>query len=256
MTSSIDLTKRDEIIRGINVDIIDSTDGQKYSGIVDKIISNSDDPKGIVVLIRNGREGHIINIKNSDDDVISRILAEDHFADNKLDFLADVMKKIAIPQVVQSFLNADGGWVYIGVRDDAPTLEEKLVGLESEKAEMEKKHGTMTWRKFEDEYVTQINDALNKRLSTEANLGKLVDPKLRELQGKKILEIYIKPSPSPVFYKFLNSNNKVRVFKLDIDGKSTDRVLDEFHYRHGSGKKDCQTGDELYSYLKKRFLTQ
>ena len=43
----------------MNVEIIDTDDQQKYSGTIVKIISKSDDPNGIVVLISNGREGHI-----------------------------------------------------------------------------------------------------------------------------------------------------------------------------------------------------
>ena len=41
-----------------------------------------------------------------------------------------------------------------------------------------------------------------------------------------------------------------------IDGKNTDRILDEFHYRVGSGKEDCPTGESLYAYFKKRFFNQ
>ena len=257
MNNSIDFTKKDEIFLETHVEIIDTDDQQKYSGTVVKIISKSNDPNGIVVLISSGREGHIINIINSTDDVISRILAEGHISDNKLNFLADDMKNISIPQIIQSFLNADGGWVYLGVHDDKPTLEEKLVGLESEKEELEREYGKMTWQKFEDKYATQIMDALRKRLSTEANLGKLVVPKLLEVKGKKIFEIFIKRSPVPVFYQFLSgkkSKSKYKIFQLDIDGKNTNRILDEFHYRVGSGKEDCPTGESLYAYLKKRFF--
>jgi predicted HTH transcriptional regulator len=259
LNNSIDFTKKDEILLEMHVEIIDTDDQQKYSGHVDKIISKSDDPDGIIVLISNGKQGHIINIVNSIDDAISRILAEGHNTDNKLNFLEDDMRKIAIPQIIQSFLNADGGWVYLGVHDNKPTFEEKLVGLESEKEELEKEHGEMTWRKFEDKYAGQIMGALKKRLSTEANLGKLVDPHLLEVNGKYIFEIFVKRSPVPVFYQFLSgkkSKSKYKIFKLDIDGKNTDRILDEFHYRVGSDKEDCPTGESLYIYLKKRFFNQ
>ena len=256
MNNSIDFTKKDEITSKMHVEIIDTDDQQKYSGHVDKIISKSDDPDGIIVLISNGKQGHIINIVNSIDDAISRILAEGHNTDNKLNFLADDMRKIAIPQIIQSFLNADGGWVYLGVHDDKPTLEEKLVGLESEKEELEKDHGEMTWRKFEDEYAGQIMGALKKQLSTEANLGELVDPRLLEIKGKHIFEIFVKRSSFPVFYTLLSRTKKNMVFKLEINGKNTDRILDEFHYRVGSGKEDCQTGEALYKYFKKRFFNQ
>lgn len=255
MLKFTDVTKLDHIQKKSHVEIIDIDDGQKYSGYVEKIMSFSDDPNGIQVILRNGREGHIIKIINSDEDVLSRILQESNDSDNKLDFLADDMKEIAIPQVIQSFLNAEGGWVYLGILDDAKTIEEKLVGLESEKKKMEETHDELTWGKFEDLYCTQIMAALESKLSSEAKFGNLVDPKLRDLNGVKIFEIQILPSPSPVFYKYLNRKKKEIEFHIKINENSnTDRRLDEFHYRDGSGKKDCQTGEELYFYMKKRFF--
>lgn len=239
----------------MHVEILDFDDGELYSGIIEEIKSESDDPQGIIVLLTNGREGHIINIINSEEDILNRIMQETNYSDNKLDFLAEPMKKISIPKAIQSFLNAEGGWLYIGVKDDAKTIEEKLVGLESEKMKLEEEIGKITWGKFEDLYSTRILKALDSTLSSDVKFGDLVFPKLIEVKNVKILEIVIAPSTSPVFYKFWSNNKKEIQFPISTEkNKTRQRKLDEFHYRNGPDKKECETGEELFKYIKKRFM--
>ena len=103
-------------------------------GLVHEIFSNEDDPNGIYVLIDSGDDGNVVDILNDIEIVKSRILdTESHVSDNKEGYYEPVMANEPIPHAIQAFLNSDGGYLYVGIIDDAKTETEKFKGLEEER---------------------------------------------------------------------------------------------------------------------------
>jgi hypothetical protein len=258
--SLIDITKLSEIHEDMNAEILNHVE-KKCIGKIHKIKSNSDDPNGIVVLLKTGDEGHLISIKNSSEHIRERILSESHISDNKEGFLEQIMHDVEIPQTVQSFLNADGGYVYLGIRDDAKTETEKYVGLETEKKILEEnlvkskkleEGQELSQGKFEDKYQSAIEDALQQFLDFE--LGKYVFYTYYSFFDKRILEIFIKSAPSPVFYKMGGVKNKQRKYDIFLGGKRlTSRKLDIFYVRNGSSKKQIETLEDFYQFVKNKY---
>ena len=104
----------------------------KILEIIDDDDFNSD---GIEVLTKNGFYGHVKEIFEADDleDIKKRISSrEDHEIETKETFHFDVKenkknnaRNLDVVKAVVSFLNSDGGYVYIGIKDNGPP-----VGLE------------------------------------------------------------------------------------------------------------------------------
>lgn len=257
--SSINVTKISEIHEEMFAEIINNS-GKKCSGKIHEIKSKSDDPEGIIVLLKTGDEGHLLSIQNSHDHIRERIISESHFSDNKENFLEPIMHDEEIPQTVQSFLNADGGYLYLGIKDDAETEKEKYVGLESEKKILEDRliksrklepGKTLSQGKFEDKYQSEIEDALKKFLEYDFRLSDFVSYKFYSFFDKTILEIFIKSAPSPVFYCTGGVKNKQREYDIFLGGKRlTSRRLDVFYVRDGSSKTQYETFEEFYNFVK------
>lgn len=263
MKDFIDIRKISDV--RLEMECVILMDNRKRStGIIDFIRSKKDEPDGLYVVLKNGDSGNIIKITNSTESIKNRILSESHTSENKLNFYEPVMQDEQIPHTVQAFLNGNGGYLYIGVFDDAKTESEKLVGLSTEKKILEEKliqerklesGGKVTWLKFEDLYVDEIEKKLNKTLSSETNFGPLIKYKMRSIDDINILELNIKQCPTPVFYKHLNKKNKIKQFDIFFNNeKVTSRELDDFYYRDGSKKEPIYTFEEFYQYLKNRFM--
>lgn len=216
------------------------------SGIVARIFPDSDSAR-ITVLLKNGDRGRVIQVLNSDELVKDRIMREDQYTENKENFSEDVMRNKVIPQTVQSFLNAEGGRVYVGVQDTG-TLKERLVGLYDDFSQIPN-HKNMTNDKLCDELERRIMESLNRHLSSVVSLGPLVDIKFISVLGTQIAEINVLQSPKPWFYRHLSRNNKPQVFEIRADGKTvTKRILDDFYIRQGGRKKLLSTQEEFYTY--------
>ena len=112
--------------------------------MVYKVLSEKDDPKGVIVILENGKKGHVIQIVNSAEIIKRRILSENQYSENKEVFGAPVMKTKVIPQTIQSFLNSEGGYLYIGIKDTG-TLEERLVGLTFDRETIENGRRAKDW---------------------------------------------------------------------------------------------------------------
>lgn len=237
--------------------------GVQNTGIIHEVKSSTDNPKGIEVQLKDGDQGNVISVEMSDEVRIERIMAtESDSSDNKLNFYEPVMSTKEIPQTVSSFTNADGGYVYIGILDDAKTLEEKLVGLKSEKEIIEEKEikrkklqpgEKFTDQKFQDKYRGDIEDKLEAHLSSTVRLGSLYEFEFPTLHGVTVLEILVKKSSAPVFYSD-PPRNKHSGFQVSLSGKNyPTRELDEFHYRNGSHKNHCDTFEEFLRYYEQNF---
>ena len=249
-----DPTKIENVREDVYVKIrVLSNPNQFSEDIVHRVISQNDYKEGIIVVLKNGKKGHTINIINSPEIIKERILTETQNSENKSNFYQPVMQNEVIPKTIQSFLNADGGYLYIGVKDDAPP-EEKIVGLDEDRKILEERYGKLSDDKLKDQFRSDVEKTLDKFLASDASLGPLLDFDFPVIDGKMLLQIDVKRSPAPVFYKCLNRNNKETVFEICLNGNEvTRRRLDEFHYRDGSRKKHCETFEEYQNYVKGRW---
>ena len=265
MSYFIDVSKLSEIKKEMDAEILNRF-GKKCFGKIHKIKSKSDDLKGIIVLLKTGDEGHLLSIQNSRDHIRERIMSESHKSDNKEGFFEQIMHDEEIPQTVQSFLNADGGYIYLGIRDDAKTEKEKYVGLDTEKKILEEQQiksrklelgQELSQGKFEDKYQSEIEDALEKFLDFDFELGKYVIPIFHSFYDKRILELVIKSAPTPVFYCIGGKKKKQRKYDVFLGGeKLTSRRLDVFYVRDGSSKKQIETFVEFYALAKNKYLSK
>ena len=224
------------------------SEGQVY-----KIMSDADLRKMQVVLT-NGDWGTVILVLNSAKIIEKRIMTEGQYTENKKDCGAPVMRHDVIPKTVQSFLNSDGGYVYIGIRD-AGNLKERLAGLEPDLAIIREKYPHDNTDKLYDRLGLEIMATLDKYLTSDAELGPLVSVNFPIICDVVIAEIAIKKSPHPWFYKNLAKNNKEKQFQTFHGGKQEGaRFLDDFYIRQGNGKKRLDTVREFYEYARGRFI--
>ena len=164
------------------------------------------------------------------------------------------MRKQVIPQTIQSFLNSDGGHLYIGVRD-VGTLKERLMGLDYDFSQISG-HKDMTNDKLCDELGRRIMDALERHLTSVTLLGPLVEIRFVGINDVQIAEINIMKSPKPWFFCHKSKNNKQQSFELWLNKKRVgERVLDDFYIRRGGSKKLLATHNEFYNYTVEHFKT-
>ena len=104
-----DTTTLSKIHVGMNVIIkLLSNPAETSEGVITRIVSEDDEPKGIIVILENGKKGNIWKINNSDEIIKKRICNENQFTENKETFGELPMKQKVIPQTIQSFLNSGG----------------------------------------------------------------------------------------------------------------------------------------------------
>ena len=265
-----DPTKIENIREGVYVKIRVFSNPNEFSeDIVHRVISQNDDKEGIIVVLKNGKKGHTINIINSPEIIKKRILAETQNSENKETVFDDSDNiGIWIPLTIQSFLNANGGYLYVGVKDDAPTIDEKLVGLEYDYKKIEEKllkrnelepGSKLSEGKFIDELGMMIIDVLEKFLVSDYPImsaveGPLIDFDFPVINDVTILEVNVKQSPEPFFFKHISKKNKEIEFDIFLKNERIyGRRLDEFYYREGGQKERIHTFHDFYRYYKNRF---
>ena len=245
----IDVTKLSNFQKDMFVKLRNGKDGLIY-----KISSHHDDPDGIVVITYEGQEDHVVFASIKED-----IRAETQHTENKDSFLSDIMKTKVIPLTIQSFLNSEGGRLYIGVQDGWVDGQQ-IVGLDSEKQlleeefkenfEKDKKNSgknppEYSFADFRDDYEMQIREKVGKYLTSDMHLQPLLFFDFPKVNGTTILQITIDPSKKPVFYKNLNTKNKQITYAIPGLG---DRTLDTFAYRSGNKKDYCYTSEDFFKY--------
>jgi len=205
------------------------------------------------VVLTDGSSGTVIRVINSPSIIEERIMSEDQYSENKEKFGEDVMKIEVIPKTVQSFLNSEGGYLYVGVRD-AGSLKERLAGLsyDFEKLGIE---ADKNWEeKSCDVLKKRVIEALVKHLHSSKNIGSLIDIDFPIICNVRIMQIKIEPSPTPWFYKHITKNNKIKRFSVTFGDSTHDRYLDDFYIRQGNSKKRLDTIEEFYNYSVGRFI--
>lgn len=205
------------------------------------------------VVLTNGEFGRVISIIHGESDIKTRIMNEGQTSENKENFGGKHMHDNSIPKAVQSFLNSDGGYLYVGVGDEG-SLEERLVGLEYDFGLITQKTGNLSRDKLCDMLERRLMDSLEKYLSSEASLGSLVGVNFPTVLGIAIMEVKVERSSRPWFYRNLTRTDKPRQYEIWLDGKSVGRrSLDDFYIRRGGSKKLLHTHEEFYAYAKSRF---
>lgn len=232
-------------------------DPKKHSeGKIIKILKNTD-PNNVQVILENGDLGTVMRIINSEEDIKERIMHENQYTENKEGFVEDVMRNNVIPKTVQSFLNSVGGYLYIGIRDQG-SLKERCVGLKHDFDVMRKNikmtHDEMTDDKLCDKLELDIMYTLNKHLRSDVDIGPLVKINFVIICNAQIVEIVIKQSPSPWFYKHITKKGKSKQYEIHYENEPiTKRILDDFYIRRGNGKVLLQTHHEVHDYIKSHY---
>lgn len=240
-----------EVHIGDDVEVVLLSDPREFSsGTVYHIFPDSS-PDRITVILQNGDKGIVTSVIDSDNMIEHKIMSENHYNENKETCLG-VMLKEEIPQTVQSFLNAEGGNLHIGVKDSG-TREERLIGLSRDFNRIPD-HENMDEGKLCDELERKIMDSLDKYLVSDSNLASLVEIDFPSVGDVKIARIKIKKSPKPWFFQNLTSKNKPTKFELFFQQtKFEDRTLDSFYIRFGGSKKLLSTHQDFYKYAQERF---
>ena len=171
-------------------------------GNVEKITDDEDyNPEGIEVEISTGQIGNIKEIieTDSEDSLRNRLTnREDHYTERKETFGFDVKenkknkeRNLDVVKAVVSFMNSDGGFVYIGVHDDGA-----IIGLERDYQCMEE------GKRDNDQFERQIRQSLSKNLTNESIVSECTkNIKFPQFNGIEICEIQVKKSPGPIFSK-------------------------------------------------------
>lgn len=220
-------------------------------GTVYEILSQTDPPR---VRLLNGDTGHVVRIINSEVKILQRIMNEDQNTENKACFGEEIMRNKVIPQTVQSFLNSEGGRLYIGVKDTGEP-NDRLVGLNHDFEMLDPSNKTND--RLCDLLKMQIMNSLDKYLHAEMSLGELVSVEIVSVRKIQLVEVRIKKSPVPWFYRHISKNGKIKQFGICINGEQVQqRALDDFYIRQGNGKKLLDTHEKFYTYLKAHYQNQ
>ena len=211
-----------------------------------EIVDEEDfNPDGIEVLTKNGFYGNVKEIFESDElqDIKKRISSrEDHHIECKETFHFDVKenkknkeRNLDVVKAIASFLNSDGGYVYIGVKDNGPPI-----GLERD-------YSVMGNEGDNDGLERQIRDSLETNLTNYSTViectKKITFPKI---DGIEICQIKVEPSPIPIFFKAENVT-------IESKGKRIQRKIDWFYIRKGNSKHLVETMSSFNEYIQTQF---
>ena len=216
-------------------------------GNVEKITDDEDyNPEGIEVEISTGQNGNIKEIIeiDSEDNLRNRLAnREDHYTERKETFVFDVKenrknkeRNLDDVKAVVSFMNSDGGFVYIGVHDDGT-----VIGLERDYQCMEE------GKRDNDQFEQQIRQSLSKNLTNESIVTECTKHiKFPQLNGLEICEIRVEKSSEPIFFKKKNESR-------ETNGKKRSWSYSDFYKREGNRKHQIMTFEEYTEYYKIRF---
>lgn len=242
-----------EVRDGDHVEISLSSDSSKRSeGKVETVLKTSE-PSVVVVLLTSGDHGLVIKKTDSEETIKERIMHESHYSENKENFSEDIMRNDSIPKTIQSFLNSMGGHLYIGIKDQG-SLKERLVGLEHDFDSIRENNKNISNDKLCDMLEIEIINSLSKHLQSEIDIGPLIRINFPIICNVQILEIAVKSSSKPWFFKHTTRQGKPKQFGIYFNGKLvTERILDDFYIRRGNQKILLQTQEDFYNYLKSHY---
>jgi len=232
------------VVVGDHVEII--TSNKKLSKGYVKLIAKSAKSDNVNVILHNGRIGKVIHIIPRGDEPKKQILKETQYNENKENFCEGVMRANVIPKTVQSFLNSEGGYLNIGIKDSG-TVAERFVGIEKDLKYIGRNLKNPTNGKLCDKYEQSIMDSLDKYLESDTAIGPLLEITFERICDVQIARIRISPSPKPWFFRQYGN----KLFDVMDKGKVVERrKIDNFYVRSGPGKKPLETMSEFYKYAK------
>ena len=238
----IDITKKENIRIGM-IGRIKEFPNQKESEYTEgKIVAimtqEQFEPNGIRVSLDNGAIGNLVKILDSNDspEQIKKRLRkrENQIIERKSSFAFDIKEskknddlQMAVAVAVASFINTDGGFVYVGVNDEGNCL-----GLTDD-------YRLMKLRQNSDGLEDKMKQYFNKVLSDPIIQQQCITFSFPIIDNKEICEIYVKPSYKPIF---LNP----RKFVVLVGAKRQQRWFDDFYIRRGNSHYLIEKNSEFF----------
>lgn len=252
----IDVRKKSHIELGM-MGIISEFPGQKNidhpEGKITTILSKEEDnPNGVKVELINGSIGNLIAISDGGNsiEIIKKRLRdrENQQVERKSTFSFDTINnkkdddlKTVLAIAVASFMNTDGGFVYVGVKDDGTSI-----GLDLD-------YSIMTSRPNNDGLEDAMKQYFNKVLTENIIQQQCIKYNFPIIDGKEICEIFIMPSKKPIFIKSKIGTIVFQGKQELICQSKKQRDFEDFYIRRGNSHYLVEKFSEFYDYCKLRF---
>lgn len=247
MTNSTELKKDIQVDMDISLAINPNDPEEKWKrDFVCKIIDKMDyNPDGIEVETCKGYIGNIKEIyeKNSIDKVKERISkGENNGVEFKETYNFDIKNNIKnnertfdILKAVNAFLNAEGGYLYIGVNDSGT-----CIGLERDYSIMKENNGN------KDTLELKIRSLLKSSLTNESEVHESTKQiNFHTIDNVEICEMFIKASNVPIFIK-----SKI----VTIKENNEQIKIDKMYKRTGNASTIITTFEDFLEYYKTHFI--
>ncbi len=205
-------------------------------------------PEGVRVMLTDGSIGNVKDLVGSENSIqmIKKRISdrENHFVEKKSSLSYDVnfckenkyLETVA-SIAVQSFLNSEGGFVYLGVSDDGLPL-----GLNSDYSLIHK-------RPNDDGFEDKLWTVLTKFLGFKIKSDRLLSISFPVIDNVEICEIYVRPSKVPIFLK-----EKTCTVIVDNEHKPQ-RKIEDFYIRNGNSHYLISKNSELIEYVTDHFTS-
>jgi uncharacterized protein YwbE/predicted HTH transcriptional regulator len=246
----LDLTRKNNVKEGLHVlvkEFPDQNENEYSEGIITGILPQPDIVSdGIRVTLNTGSIGNVkelVGPENSIELIQKRLKdRENLFVEKKSTFSYDVVLdgrndylQTVAAIAVSSFLNTDGGFVYLGVSDDGVPL-----GLDLD-------YSLMSSRPNNDGLEDKIRNSFSKILGNNIELQQCLSYNFPIIDNKEICEIHVKPSKKPIFLQ-------AKKCTVIIDDKhKPQRWIDDFYIRRGNSHYLIEKNSELFEYFMNRF---
>lgn len=252
----IDVRKPSEIKIGMIGIVKEFTNQQeKYfqEGKITKIHSSKEiEPDGTKVELVNGSIGNLQFVSSPENDIQiieNRLNArENQIVERKSTFAFDINEdvrnddlKTVLAIAVASFMNSNGGFVYVGVSDDGTPI-----GLEHDYSLISRSDNNG----FEDVLKQFFNKILTENISQQ----KCLTFSFPVIKNVEICEIHVKPSDVPIFIKPKFGNVVYEGKKELICQSKKHREIEDFYIRRGNGHYLVERLSEFYDYTISRFI--
>ena len=251
----IDVRKPSEIEEGM-IGVVKEFPDQKEEDfrediIVKKISSAEFEPDGTKVELKNGSIGNLQFISHSENDIqlIKNRLGsrENQIVERKSTFAFDIDQnspndslKTVLAIAVVSLMNSDGGFVYVGVKDDGTPI-----GLDHDYS--------LIKRSDNDGFEDVLKQFFPKVLTDKMSQQKCLRYSFPIIDGIEICEIHVKPSTTPIFIQPKFGNVSYEGKKELVCEAVKHRVFEDFYIRRGNGHYLVEKYSEFYEYIISRF---
>ena len=249
----IDVRQLSEIHKGM-IGIVKEflTQNQKdfQEGLISKIDRSLDyNADGIKVELIDGQIGNLQFASSPENDlqmIKNRLnTRENQLVERKSTFAFDIDEnkrnddlKTVLAIAVASFMNSDGGFVYVGVRDDGTPI-----GLENDYSIAGSDN---------DGFEGVLRQFFNKVLTETISQTSLTFS-FPIIDNIEICEIYVKPSNKPIFIKPKFGNVVYEGKKELICQSKKQREFEDFYIRRGNSHYLVERFSEFYDYILSRF---